>query len=459
MDERQQNKRLFEEMPVPKALAAMAVPTVISQLMVLIYSMADTFFIGRANNPLMVAGASLILPVYNVCIAFANIAGTGGGTLISRLLGKNKVGDARSAAAFSFWFSLLTGVLYSLLVGIWMRPLLSLLGASGATRGYAEAYASCVIVAGAVPTILSMTLASLLRGSGKAREAGLGTAMGGLINIVLDPLFMFVILPRGNEIVGAGVATALSNVIVCCYFLVVTFLMRSEVLNFSPRFFRLAPEHLKAFFAVGLPGALGPFLFDMDYIVLDRLMAGHGDAALAAIGIVLKAERLPLNVGIGLCLGMVPLAAYSYAAGHLSRMEEILRFTRKTGVAVSVVSIVFYELAAPYLMRIFIADPETVRYGTFFLRSRSPATILMFLSFIYVHFFQAVGKAGYALGLAVMRWLLVNIPMLFLLDALFGVPGLVASQFVSDSIVALVSWLVYRRFRRKEGLVGGSPGP
>ena len=448
--ETEKNKELFERMPVPKAVAAMAIPTIIGQLIILIYNMADTFFIGRTDNPLMVAGVSLILPIFNVSIAFANIAGTGGGTLIARLLGRGRVKEARGVASFSMLFSALAGAVFSLLTWVFMKPLLTLLGADAETYVYASTYVSCVIVAGAVPTILTMTLSTLLRNTGKSKEAGFGVSMGGLINIGLDPLFMFVLLPKGNEVLGAGLATALSNLIVCVYFLAVIRREKSEILVVPSLPAGLSAELVRSFFAVGLPAALGPFLFDLDYMVLNRLMSGHGNIALAAIGIVLKVERLPLNTGIGLCLGMVPLASYNYSSGNRKRMEEVLLFTRRCGVAVSLVSILLYEIFAPQFIRLFIADSGTVLYGAQFLRIRAIATILMFLSFIYVHFFQAVGRGDYALWLIVMRWLLINIPMLFLLDHLFGLYGLAWSQFLSDAMVALLSYLTYRHFRQKE---------
>lgn len=446
----EKNRILFEQTPVPRAVVKMAVPTVIAQLIVLIYNMADTFFIGRTNNPLMVAGASLILPIYNVCVAVACIAGTGGGTLIARLLGCERGEDARSIAAFSFYFSLAAGALFSLGTLLFMRPLLLLLGASGDSYDFARQYASCVIVFGAVPTILSMTMSSLLRNVGCARQSGFGVSMGGVINILLDPLFMFVLLPPGREMLGAGIATALSNCITCAYYLLVTVRLRNPILRYSLPAPLPRRAHLASFFAVGLPAALGPFLFDMDYIVLDRLMSGYSDVALAAVGIVLKAERLPLNAGVGLCLGMMPLAAYNYSAGNLPRMEEILRFTRRTGVVISLVSLLLYELFAPQLMSVFIADAATVQLGARFLRIRALATTMMFLSFIYVHFFQAVGRGDYGLLLVVMRWAAINIPMLFLLNALFGMYGIVWSQLVSDTLVATFSYLIYRRFRQRQ---------
>ena len=448
-DEYRENVELFERMPVPKAVLTMAVPTVVAQLIILIYNMADTFFIGRANDPYMVAGASLILPIYNVCIAVANIASVGGGTLVARLLGRQQGEEARKVAAFSLRFSLLGGLLFSALTALFMAPLLRLIGASSETYAFARQYALCIIVIGAPPTVLGMTMGNLLRNVGCAKQAGFGVSMGGVLNIFLDPLFMFVLLPPGHEILGAGIATALSNYIILGYFILVIARLKSPVVTLSQRVGLPAAPQLRSFFGVGLPAASGPFLFDLDYIVIGRLMASYSDMALAAVGIVLKVERLPLNVGIGLCLGMVPLAAYNYSSGNLRRMDEILRFTRRTGIAVALVSIALYEIFAPALIRVFLDDAATVAYGAQFLRIRAPATIVMFLCFIYVHVFQAVGHGGKALLLVALRWAAVNIPMLFLLNALLGMLGIVWSQLVSDVIVAFLSALIYLRFRKK----------
>ena len=450
--DQQKNREIFEDLPVPRALAAMAIPTIIAQLIILIYNMADTFFIGRVNNHLMVAGASLILPIFNLSIALANIAGTGGGTQIARLLGVGREDEARAVAAFSFWFSLAAGALFSLCTLLFIHPLLKLLGASAEAYPFARQYAMCVIVFGAIPTVMSVTLSNLLRNVGASKQAGFGVAMGGIINIVLDPLFMFVLLPPGHEMVGAGIATALSNCVNCLYFLLVIRKLNSPILRFSPKNLFPNRANLAAFFGVGLPAALSPFLFDMNGVVIDRLMSGYGDAALAALGIVLKAERLPLNIGVGLCLGMTPLAAYNFSSGNHARMEEIFRTTRRTGATIAVISIVLYEIFAPWLIRIFIADPATVAYGTSFLRVRALATVMMFMSFIYVYLFQAMGRGDYALGLAVLRWAVVNIPMLFLFNSLFGMYGLVWSQLAGDCIVVFVSGRICRAYFRRRGL-------
>ncbi len=507
------NNEIFEEMPVAKAVRTMAVPTVISQLIVLIYNMADTFFIGRTDNPYMVAGASLILPVFNITLSLSGLAGVGGGALISRLLGRKQVGEAQKVYSFCVYLGACLAALFSVGVLVFMRPLMQMLGAGADTYRYASSYAFFVIVCGAVPTVLSNVLSTLLRSVGESRKAGFGITMGGLINIVLDPLFMFVLLPDGMEITGAGAATCLSNYIACTYFAVILFRMNrgvrvqsaseprgsgrkaagradagsgrkaagradagsgrkaagradagssrkaagtggegSPVLRLcSPRCLP-SRESLAGIFIVGIPSSVATLLFDLDYVIIDRLMSGYSDVALAAVGIVLKAERLPLNVGIGICQGMMPIIAYNYSAKNYRRMNDTKRYSLRLGLTCALISITLYELFAGQIMRIFISDAETVALGIGFLRARVLATPLMFLSFFHVYLFNGFGKGEYALFLGVMRWLAFNIPMLFLLNWLIGMNGLVWSQAAADILTVLLSLYVYRRYERKNAL-------
>lgn len=204
-------KEIFENMPVASALRVMVVPSVISQLIVLIYNMADTFYVGQTDNPYMVAATALILPVFNITLCLAGLAGIGGGALISRLLGGGQEEEASRVSAFSIWLGILIAAAFSLGMGFFMDPVLGFLGAGENTYVYARQYAFCVIVAGAVPTVLSNVLSNLIRSIGRSREAGAGIVLGGVLNIILDPVFMFVLLPDGLEVLGAGIATCLSN--------------------------------------------------------------------------------------------------------------------------------------------------------------------------------------------------------------------------------------------------------
>lgn len=444
------NKELFEKMPVRKAVAKMAIPTIIGQLIVLIYSMADTFFVGRTNNPYMVAAASLILPVFNIALPIASVAGVGGGALVSRLLGLGEKEEAKKVFSFSIYISIAAALVYSLSIYFFMTPLLNLLGAGTDTFDYAYRYAFCVIVLGGLPTILSNVLSNMVRSIGDSGKAGFGVTLGGVINIILDPLFMFVLLPEGNEILGAGIATCLSNIISCAYFIVVITRMGDQsILKIDFPVVLPRKKNVFMIFTVGVPAAVATLLFDMDYIVLDRLMSGYGDIALAAVGIVLKAERLPLNVGIGICQGMVPIVAYNYAQKNYSRMKAVSKFSLKCGIVCALVSITLYEIFAPYIMRFFIDDFETVALGTDFLRIRCLATILMFMSFYHVHLFNGYGRGREALFLGVMRWAAFNIPMLFLLNKLMGMYGLVWSQLAADILTVILSFAVHRAFVKR----------
>lgn len=447
---------IFRSLPVPTALRKMIVPAISSQLIVLIYNMADTFFVGQTNNPYMVAGTSLILPVFNITLCLAGLAGIGGGSLISRLLGQGQEEEARRVSAFSLYLGLAFAALFAAGIAIFMEPILNLLGAGENTYAYARQYALCVIVIGGIPTVLSNVLANLIRSIGRSKEASAGIILGGLLNIALDPLFMFVILPDGYQVLGAGLATCISNCTAFLFFVAVLLRMgKKSVVTFSPKGGLPRGGSVLAVFGVGIPSAITSFLFDLDYVVIDKLMVSYGDLALAAVGIVLKVERFPLNVGIGICQGMMPLVAYNYSAGNKQRMEDTIRLARRLGLVIAVTSIVLYELFAVQFSHLFIEDVQTVELASQFLRIRVLATPLMFMSFFTVYLFQAFGKGQIALFLGVTRWLVFNIPMLFLLNTMFGMFGIVWSQATADILTVALSLYVYRKYRPSVETVQG----
>jgi Na+-driven multidrug efflux pump len=212
---------------------------------------------------------------------------------------------------------------------------------------------------------------------------------------------------------------------------------------------------VRALFGVGIPAATGIFLFDMCNVVINKLASSYGDTQLAAIGIVLKVERLPLNIGVGICMGMVPLLAYNYSSKNRQRMDAIFCFGRGVGLIIGFISVILYYTFASVIMRTFIGDADTVMYGTQFLRARCFATPLMFLCFSMVHFTQAIGRGKESFYLAVIRQLVFNIPLLFLLSSLFGMTGVVWTQAVADLFTVIVSYIIYARIRKQEGWPAG----
>lgn len=437
---------LFETKPIPAALAKMALPTIVSQLITLIYNIADTWFIGQTNNPYMVAASSLVLTVFLMTAAISNLFGVGGGSLVVRLLGGKDEAEAEKVASLSLVMAAGASLAFSLLCLAFMDPLLRLLGASGNTIGFARQYLLFVVVLGGVPTVLANTMSAMVRNIGYSKHAGFGLGMGGILNVALDPLFMFVILPDGYQVVGAALATMLSNLITMIYFILVYQKLKGRsVLALPRRIEKVRRGSLASLFSVGVPAAMSLLLFDLTTIVINRLAASHGDIELAAIGIVLKVERLPLNIGIGICLGMTPLVAYNYASRNYKRMRDFFSAARLAGLVVSVLCVIFYRTFAAGIIQAFIPDADTVRFGTEYLQSRCFATPFMFLSFHMVHFMQAVGRGKVSFQLAVIRQLCLNIPILFLMDRLFGMSGIVWTQLIADVINVAVSYVIYAR--------------
>ena len=435
---------------MPQALAVMAIPTVVSQLITLVYNVTDTWYIGRTNNPYMVGAASMVATVFLILQGLTNLFGNGGGNQTVSLLGKGDTEEARKTASLSLVMAAGAALLFALVCFLFMRPLLYFLGASEQTYGYARQYLLVVVIAGALPTVLSNTMSFLVRNTGYSREAAVGLGMGGILNMALDPLFMFVLLPRGCEVLGAAIATLLSNCAALTYFVIIyRKLSGKSVLELPKRIERVRPESLRSIFIVGVPACLSLLFYDMTNMMLNRLSAAHGDRALAAMGIVLKVERLPLNIGIGIGLGMIPLVAYNYAAGNKKRMFSVFRAARAAGLFVAILSVISYYTFAPAIFRAFIRDAETVAIGTKILRARCFATPFMVLSFHMVYLMQALKEGGWAFKLAFIRQLCLNIPILLLLDHLFGMDGLVWSQVMADIINVAVSYLVYWNVKKR----------
>lgn len=459
MREETDKKELFERMPAGRAVFTMAVPTIISQLINLLYNMVDTFFIGRTGNSYMMAAVTVSFPLFMMTIAFSNLFGIGGGSEMARLIGKNREDRARGVCAYASAGALVLAAAYAAFVFFLQKPLLYALGASERTLGFARQYTNLVVVCGSIPIILSMVFAHLLRNVGYSKQAGFGLSAGGILNIALDPLFMFVIFPDGMEVFGAAFATLLSNIFSLIYFIVV--LARME--KGAPLAFGLAAaggttkqERLELF-KVGVPSAILTGLFDLANIFLNSLMSSHGDLEVAAIGIVMKIERLPNAINIGICQGMLPIVAYNFSSGNHERMKSVINITRRAGLLVSVVSMALFELlAGPFVGLFLSADGDgaaeaaaTLAFATLFLRIRCLASPFQFLNYSTSFCMQGIGDGRDTLIHASARELLFYIPFMYLLNGLFGVYGLASALIPGEACGALLAWILLDRYLKK----------
>ena len=445
-------KEIFESMPVPKALLSLAVPTIMSQLITMIYNLADTFYIGQTGNPYMVAGVSLSFPLFFLITSLGNLFGIGGGSLISRMLGARRPEEAKRISSFSFWSGIASTFIFSIVIALFMKPLLNTLGASENTLGYSRDYVIWVIVVGAIPTSASMLLAHFLRSEGCAKQASLGIAGAGILNIILDPIFIF---PLGLYVKGAAIATMLSNVASAIYFLIVIYKMRGRtVLSINPKNYRLPWEHISKILSVGFPAALATIFAVASNMLANRLASGYGDISLAAMGIVKKLDMLPTCIGSGIGQGLLPLVAYNYAAKNYARMKAFSRFAIIFAIGFTLVCIVGFEIFSPALVRVFIDNRETVELGAKFLRIACLAVPFMHMNALLNITFQAMGKGLQSLILSSCRQGLINIPLLLIMNSSFALFGVIWAQPISDCLTMAVSLLLYvgvlRQLNREE---------
>ncbi|MCQ2402027.1 MAG: MATE family efflux transporter [Lachnospiraceae bacterium] len=441
-------KELFENTPVTKAILTLSVPTIISQLISVIYNIADTFYVGRTGNPYMIAGVSVSLPLFFMTICIANLFGIGGGSLISRMMGAGKESQAKNVSAFGFYGALGFSLLYSFIVYICMDGLLKALGVSSDTVTFANQYTMYVVVLGTPFVVLSAVVAHFLRNVGYSNLASYGLSGGGILNMILDPLFMFVIFPKGQEVLAAAVATLLSNV---AAFIFLTFMLvkisHTSPLSISPAYLPgVKKQHIKDTLSVGIPSAVLPGLFDVANIVMNSSMAAHGDLQLAAMGIVMKIERIPNAIGIGISMGMLPLVAYNFSSGNHDRMKKVIRSARIMGLIVAALCVLLLSVFAPTLSGIFLdtsaqatAAAATLLYATAFLRLRCLASPFQFLNYHTSYCMQAMGDGRGTIIHAVVRILCLYIPLMYVLDKIMGQNGLSLALPIGEALADILA--------------------
>ena len=451
MSSLQNRTEIFENTPIKKAVLLQIVPAIASQMIALLYNLADTYFVGLINDPVQTAAITVVSPCFVMLTAISNLFGVGGASAIARALGKKEANRARQIASVSFWGGLVMGILFALLFWLLERPILTLCGAREETFAVVMAYAKWVVVIGGPWTVLNTLLANLVRAEGSARRAFVGVSLGGVLNIALDPLF---VLPRflGWGAAGAGIATAISNMAATVYFLCGIFRRRQDtVLSIAPGHLRHIRAHLGGILVIGFPSALQYALTVVAVAAQAKFVSAYPTEAVAALGIVKKIDQLPLYFSIGVANGLLPLLAYNHAAGNTARRSQAFRFGTLTAVSFSLCCLILFEIFAEPLVGLFIKNPQTVAYGASFLRLMVTAMPMMSVCYPMIVQFQAMGKAGESLICSVLRKGVLDIPLLFIMDALLPLYGCMLVQPTVDSISLIVALLLYRRIRKGEG--------
>lgn len=434
----------YDKMPVAKAVLKNAIPAMISMIMVMVYNVADTFFISLTRDPLQIAAVSVTTPIFMIAMAIGTLFGVGGTSVISRAFGEGKIEYAKKVSSFCFWASLGVGILYTAAVWIFMDNILVMLGTSSGTIGFARSY-SVIITAGAPLVIMAQCHSNIIRAEGFATKAMMGLLIGNLLNVILDPIFILV-LDMG--VAGAAIATVTGNVVAALYYLVHFFRKKSS-LSIHPRDCKAGEKICSRVLSIGVPASLNSLLMSISVILLNGQMVKYGDLQIAANGVSTKIMMMAGMLAIGLGQGVQPLLGYSYGAGNRDRFQKTLRFSLIFATVLNTLLSAVCYIWADKLVGIFLEDPAALDYSILFTRILLLSAPVIGALFVLTNTLQAMGAAVSSLILSICRQGIVYFPMLFLLGRLYGINGLVAAQPTADYISFALAAVLYLLISRK----------
>lgn len=436
---------IFEKAPVPKAFFTMALPVVFSMVISLVYNMVDTYFIARTGNTNLVAGVSLGAPIFTLMIALGDIFGLGGSSVISRLFGEKKDADGKRLSVFCFYGAILCGIVIAALMLLFRQPILGLLGADADTYTYASQYYTWLVL-GAPFIIVALTPSNLLRTEGFAKASMIGTILGSVVNIILDPIFISVL---GFGAAGAAIATVIGNI--CSDIFFVWFLLnRSKRLSVKPAGFYIRKDELIQIFAIGIPASITNLMQSLGIALTNRSLLPYGNDRVAAMGIVMKVNMIAVLILVGFAFGGQPLIGYNYGAKNHRRLKEILSFAYKFECGLAFLLTVVLSLAARPMIRIFMKDTTIVSLGVPMLRMQLLGMVFVAVVLITTCTFQSAGMARNAFLLSISRQGVIFAIVLTIASHTVGYQGILLSQAISDLLTAVLAIILYRTSVAKE---------
>ena len=434
----QKSLEVFESMPVPKAVFKNALPAMAAMLMVLVYNLADTFFIGQTHDALQVAAVSLATPVFLIFMAVGTVFGMGGTSVISRALGEGRKDYAKKVCSFCMWGCVIVGVVMAALFLIFMEPILSLIGASSDTWDLAKTYLMIVVCSGPF-VLISNCYSNVIRTEGESGRACMGQLLGNLLNVVLDPVM---ILGFGWNIAGAAIATVIGNVFGAGYY-ISYFLRGKSSLSVRLKDFTLREKVCSSVLAIGVPAALGSMLMSVSQIIINSQMAEYGDMAIAGMGVAMKVVTITGMVCIGLGQGVQPLLGYCVGAKLWKRFKDVFKFSFIFSFILGVVLTVICYLFTNQIVSAFLADVTAFDYAVQFAKILLTTSPIFGVFYVLTNALQAMGAATASLVINLSRQGIIFIPVLFILKAVLGLTGLVWAQPVADILSILLAAVLY----------------
>ena len=443
MEEEEKSLQVFKNAPVYEAVLKNALPAMAAMLMVLIYNLADTFFIGQTHNDLMVAAVSLATPVFLMFSAVGSLFGVGGTSVISRALGEGHTDYAKKVCSFCMWSCVVVGIVMSAAFLIFMDPLLTLIGASADTWDYAKEYMIIVTLAGPF-SLISNCFSNILRSEGQANKAMMGQLLGNLLNMCMDAVL---IIGLGWDIFGCALATFIGELFAAAFY--ITFYLRKQsMLGVSIKNFTLGDGVTKNVLVIGVPASLATILMSVSQIIINSRMSAYDDMAVAGMGVAMKVVTITGMVCMGLGQGVQPLLGYCVGARNWDRFNKAFRFSLLFAFLLGAVLTILCYVFTGQIVGVFLTEQQSFDYAVQFAHILLMTSWLFGVFYVLLNALQAMGAATASLVINLSRQGIIFIPALFILEAIMGITGLVWAQPVADLIsLGLALILVVKSIR------------
>ncbi|UDI77601.1 MATE family efflux transporter [Staphylococcus taiwanensis] len=432
----------FEESPIIKAMMHFSLPMMIGSLLSVIYGILNVYFIGFLDNSHMISAISLTLPIFAILMAFGNLFGVGGGTYISRLLGAKDYTKSHYVSSFSIYCSFVFGLIIAIIAFPFTDQIASVLGASGETLKYTSDYLKIEFLSTPF-VILFFVLEQFARAIGKPIISMIGMISSVVLNMILDPILIF---GFHLDVVGAALGTAISNLVAALFF-IIYFAMKDETLSLKIKHAKPTKAMMQEIFKIGIPAFLMVVLMGVTGLVVNLFLAHYGNYAIASYGISFRLVQFPELIIMGLSEGVVPLIAYNFVSNK-TRMKDTIKVVIMSIAAIFAVCMVIVMLFGHSIVQLFSTDPQIVTLATFILKVTMTSLLLNGIGFLFTGMLQATGQGRGATIMAIAQGTVI-IPVLFTLNALFGLTGVIWSLLIAETICALLAMLIVYLLRNQ----------
>lgn len=446
MENTESNIKYLKDEPIKKAIAHLSIPMMIGMSAGTIYNVINAYFIGLMNDTAMISAITLGLPIFTVLMAFGNMFGVGGGTFITRLVAKNEDEKAKKVAGYTFYASIISGILLGIISFLSIGPIVKLLGADANTLSYTTQY-STTLFTGGFSIILNFALEQIVRSEGASKESMYGMFISVIISTILDVLFILIL---NMHVYGAALSIVLANIASSIYY--IWYLeTKSENLKGFLHFFKLNLKDQSEIYKIGVSELIQSTFLIVTTLLLNNFSIQHGESVVASFGISLRIVQIPEFFTMGIVLGVMPLIAYNFSNKNLSRLKESIKYSTLFILVISVLFAGIVYIFRNQVMHAFSSDTSVLQIGSYILVAMLISTIFNCLTTLFMTIYQASGE-GIATGIMAISQGCLYIPVVITLHYFYGLHGLIWSMTITEittCLIGVVLFIVYNKKLKK----------